>query len=132
MKDQSRTRVSGMELRRYRVISDVIDKRLTQAEAASDLGMSVRQLRRILKRVKVSGMDGVVHGLVGKRSNHRTDASVEMRVIELWKTRYRSAGLNFKHFSEKLTEVEGVQISKEKVRTLLRLHCKSSRLHAFQ
>lgn len=109
-----------MELRRYRVISDVIDKRLTQEVAARDLGMSTRQLRRLLVRVKRIGMDGVVHGLVGKPSNHRIGASVEDRVIELWNTRYRAAGLNFRHFTEKLTELEGVEISREKVRTLLR------------
>lgn len=109
-----------MELRRFRVISDVIDKRLTQEQGAEDLGISTRQLRRLLKRVKHVGMDGVVHGLVGKPSNHRIEASTEERVIELWNTRYRAAGLNFKHFTEKLTEREGVEISKEKVRTLLR------------
>lgn len=109
-----------MELRRFRVISDVIDKRLTQREAAQDLGICVRQLRRLLERVKLTGMDGVIHGLVGKPSNNRIDSSVEERVLELWNTRYRCAGLNFKHFTEKLTEREGVTISKEKVRTLLR------------
>ncbi len=109
-----------MELRRFRVISDVIDKRLTQEEAARGLGICTRQLRRLLERVKRIGMDGVVHGLVGKPSNHKIESGLEDRVIELWNTRYREAGFNFKHFTEKLTEVEGLNISKEKVRTLLR------------
>ena len=60
-----------MDLRRFRVITDVIDKRLTQEEAAVLLEMSTRQLRRILSRVKLSGMDGVVHAAVGKLSNHK-------------------------------------------------------------
>lgn len=109
-----------MELRRYRVISDVIDKRLTQAEAAESLDMSCRQLRRILAKVRVRGMDGVVHGNVGKPSNHRIDSEIENKVLELWSTKYRSAGFNFKHFTEKLNEIEKIDVSKEKVRTLLR------------
>lgn len=120
MNERIRTRVSGMELRRFRVISDVIDKRLTQVEAAEQLGISVRQLRRILNRVKTRGMDGVVHGGVGRPSNHRIDSTVESRVLDLWNSKYRCAGFNFKHFTEKLNELEGLEISKEKVRTLLR------------
>lgn len=109
-----------MELRRFRVISDVIDKRLTQREAAESLDVSVRQLRRLLRRVERAGMDGVIHGLVGKPSNHRIDEALEARVLQLWHSRYRGAGLNFRHFTEKLRELESVQISEEKVRTLLR------------
>jgi transposase len=109
-----------MELRRFRVITDVIDKRLTQEEASRNLGISVRQLRRILARVKTEGMDGVVHGGVGKPSNHRIDAELEAKVLELWNAKYREAGFNFKHFTEKLEEIEKLKISKEKVRTLLR------------
>ena len=100
------------------MISDVIDKRLTQDEAARNLGITTRQLRRILARVKCVGMDGVVHGLVGKPSNHRIDSVLETRIIELWEAYYRAAGLNFKHFTEKLNEREGLKISKEKVPTL--------------
>lgn len=109
-----------MDLRRFRIISDVIDKRLTQTEAAELLGMSVRQLRRIYVRVKVRGMDGVVHGGVGKPSNHRIDPDLETKVLELWNAKYRAAGFNFQHFTEKLKECEGLVISKEKIRTLLR------------
>jgi transposase len=112
--------VSGMELRRFRVITDVIDKRLTQEAAALDLGISARQFRRLLRKVERIGMDGVIHGLVGKPSNHKLNPAMEQRVLELWNSKYRSAGFNFKHFTEKLTEREGLKISKEKVRTLLR------------
>lgn len=107
-----------MDLRRFRIISDVIDKRLTQTEAAELLGMSVRQLRRIYVRVKVRGMDGVVHGGVGKPSNHRIDPNLETKVLELWNAKYRAAGFNFQHFTEKLKECEGLTVSKEKIRTL--------------
>lgn len=109
-----------MELRRYRVILDVIDKRMTQKEAAESLGLCTRQLRRLLEKVKKEGMDGVVHGGVGKPSNHRIPAAREERVLDLWNTKYREAGFNFKHFTEKLKECEELTISREKVRTLLR------------
>jgi transposase len=112
--------MSGMELRRYRVIMDVIDKRLTQEEAASSLDISSRQLRRLVERIKLNGMDGAVHGGVGKPSNHRISKDVEDRILDLWSDKYRGAGFNFKHFTEKLNEIEKIRVSKEKVRTLLR------------
>jgi transposase len=113
-------RISGMEARRYRVIQDVLDKRLTQEDAAIHLELSVRQVRRLVRGFKHRGMDAIVHGLVGKKSNHSLEAGVEQKILDLWTTKYRAAGLNFNHFTEKLNEVETLEVSREKVRTLLR------------
>jgi transposase len=115
-----RTQVSGMELRRYRVIVDLMDRRLSQDEAASALGLSTRQVRRLVDRVGKMGLDGVVHGLVGKPSNHRVAPELEQRVIELWEAKYKAADPNFTHLTQMLNEREGLEISKEKIRTLLR------------
>jgi len=120
MDERVRTAVSGMELRRYRVIQEVIDGRLTQMDAAVKLALSVRQVRRILRQVERKGLEGAVHGLVGKPGNRRTTAETETQILDLWSAKYRAAGLNFTHFTEKLNEIEKVDISKEKVRLLLR------------
>jgi len=112
--------LTGMEVRRYRVIQDVIDRRLTQREAGEELELSVRQVRRVVRKVRDKGAAGVIHGLVGKRGNRFFDSKKEEKIIQLWKDKYRECGLNFTHFTEKLTEVEKIPVSKEKVRLLLR------------
>lgn len=122
MGEACRLRVSGMEMRRYRVIQEVIDRRLTQAEAALQLELSERQIRRITRQVEKRGIEGSIHGLVGKPSNRRMDSATELQVLGLWNTKYRAARLNFSHFTEKLNEVEKIVVSKEKVRSLLRSH----------
>lgn len=66
MEKTDRLRVSGMEMMRYRVIQEVIGKRLTQMEAAVRLDLSARQVRRLVRSIQRSGLDGIVHGLVGK------------------------------------------------------------------
>lgn len=119
-KDRTNTKVSGMEMMRYRIIQEVISKRLTQMEAAVRLDLSVRQVRRIVREVRCNGLEGVVHGLVGKPSNRKFDSALEQQILTLWETKYRKAGFNFSHFTEKLVEVEKIKVSTEKIRTLLR------------
>jgi DNA-binding transcriptional regulator LsrR (DeoR family) len=53
--------MSQEELKRINVIHQAIDKGLTQVEAAGILGLSDRQVRRIIKRVIEEGDRGIVH-----------------------------------------------------------------------
>jgi hypothetical protein len=112
--------LTGMEARRYRVIQNVIEKKVTQVEASVELEVTDRQVRRLMKKVVSHGPEGIIHGLVGKSSNHIFDTEKELRILDLWEKKYRPCDLNFTHFTEKLNEIENISVSKEKVRTLLR------------
>jgi len=112
--------LTGMEARRYRVIQNVIEKKVSQIEAAEELEISDRHVRRLIGVVKERGPEGVIHGLVGKPSNHAFEVAKENQILELWDKTYRPCGLNFTHFTEKLNEKEKISVSKEKVRVLLR------------
>jgi hypothetical protein len=61
-----------------------------------------------------------VHGLVGRPSNNALSPEKVERVKSLWVNQYQKAELNFTHFTEKLNEVEGIKISVESVRKILR------------
>ena len=52
--------MSGKELRRVHVIRKVQDQQLTQGEAARLLGLTDRQIRRLMRRVEQEG-DAVFH-----------------------------------------------------------------------
>jgi len=91
---------------------------LTSGEAAEVLGLSVRQVRRLRRAVEKRGREGVVHGNAGRAPAHRVADSVQVRILELRRTKY--VGFNDHHFTEKLCEVEGMEISRSSVQRMLR------------
>jgi hypothetical protein len=62
-------RMNREELKRLHVIHKVIDGRLKQVEATRILGLCDRQIRRIVKRIKEGGDEGIIHKSRGKASN---------------------------------------------------------------
>ena len=56
---------------------------ITQREAAEELGLSVRQVKRLLHELKRRGDKAVVHGLRGKPSNRKIAASTEQEAVEI-------------------------------------------------
>ncbi len=105
------------EQKRLMVLSRVGEGRLGAGEGAEVLGLSVRQLRRLLARYRKEGAAGLVHGNRGKRPYNKLDDSVRARVTELAVSEY--AGLNTQHFSEMLVEREGLRLSRSTVRRVL-------------
>jgi hypothetical protein len=112
--------VSGENLKRWRLICDLIEGRKTQIEVAEKLSLSDRQVRRLKWKVEQNGIENLVHGLRGRRSNNCMSDAKKDLVLNLWNSKYREAKLNFTHFTQKLNEVENVIIGKETVRRLLR------------
>lgn len=120
--------MSGRDLRKWRVIDDVLKKIRSQDDAAEDLGLSTRQVRRLVKKAKVNGAKGIVHGLKGKMGNRAMAEGIKRQVLDIWNQKYRAARLNFSHFTEKLNEVEGLRIGRESVRRILRTNGVSDRV----
>lgn len=112
--------LTGAEMEKFRVCKDILDKNKTQKEAAQKLNLSERQVRRLARKVKEKGAEGIVHGLVGKIGNNAIKSSVKEQIKELWITKYSPAGFNISHFTEKLLEVECIKVSKDFVRRFLR------------
>lgn len=61
--------MNGKELARKTLVEKVLDKRITQKEAASKAGVTERQMRRIIKRYQINGDSGLVSCKRGKPSN---------------------------------------------------------------
>ena len=91
---------------------------LAMREAAGGLGISVRQLRRLRRVFEHGGAVAVVHGNVGRVPANRTPEDVQRRVAELMRTTY--VGFNDQHFTEKLREVEAIELGRQTVRRILR------------
>ena len=61
---------------------------LTQVEAGEMLGLSYRHMKRLSGRYMTLGAKGLVHGQVGKPSNHAHPAKFPRRVLVLVKKLY--------------------------------------------
>lgn len=54
------------DMKRYGVVKAVIDRKMTNGEGAAALGLSVRQLKRIKRKVASYGVAGIRHGNCGR------------------------------------------------------------------
>lgn len=106
--------LSQRELKRIHLIHKVLDGTLKQVEAAGIVLLSDRQIRRMVKRVRVEGDKGVVHKSKGKPSNRRLPKKIKDKVIRLYREKYKGFGPTLA--SEKLLEIDGIKISDETLR----------------
>lgn len=75
--------MSDRELQRVAVLERMSSGELTRAEGAEMLCLSVRQVKRLLRRYREDGARGIVHRGVGARSNHSRPAAERERVLQL-------------------------------------------------
>jgi transposase len=109
--------MSEKEVNRLEVIQRVEEKRLKQKTAAELLGISERQVKRLLRRFRQQGARGLVSKRRGKPSNNQMSKETLRKVLDLLKGKYKGFGPTLA--CEKLVEVEGLKISDESVRQLM-------------
>jgi transposase len=105
------------EVKRLKLIQSAIDRQITQKTVSGMLGVSERQVRRLVKVVREQGDKGIIHGSRGRRSNHRFPDKVKEKTISLYKRRYPDFGPTLA--TEKLLEIEGIRLSDETLRKWL-------------
>jgi len=105
------------ELKRLHVIHKVIEGELTQVQAAEILSLSERQIGRIVKRIREEGDKGIQHRSRGRESSRRLPKKLKDRVVRLYLQKYKGFGPTLT--SEKLFEIESIDLSKETVRKWL-------------
>lgn len=110
--------MSNKEQRRAVVLNRVLAGEWTQAEAATSLGLSERQVRRLVAAYREHGPAALVHGNRDRKPTHALSEAIRSQVVTLAQGRY--AGLNDVHLTEKLAEVEDLPVSREAVRRILR------------
>jgi transposase len=88
---------------------------ITQAEAATELGVSVRQVKRLLKALKRRGDQAVIHGLRGRPSPRRLPEATKQEAIRILSEPVY-AGFGPTLAAEYLHDKHGVRVSKETLR----------------
>jgi transposase len=110
--------LSQKELQRVSVITACVKGAMACASAAGLLCLSVRQIKRLKRRLREDGEAALAHANRGRPSPRRLPERTRQAVLRLYRTKY--AGFNDHHLCEKLNEVEGLSLSRETLRRLLR------------
>ena len=100
------------------VLSAIMDGTVDVKDAGKILGRSVRQIFRMLRRMREQGIEGLLHKNRGKQSPFRLQESIKGKVITLAKSKYRD--VNDTHMKELLFKEEGIEIGRETLRMTLR------------
>lgn len=106
--------MSHRELDRVAVVQSVIERRVTQAQAGVQLGLSVRQVKRLVRRYRTEGASGLVSRHRGRPGNNRVAEGIRDACVALVKKHYHDFGPRLAH--EKLVEQHGFDHSVEILR----------------
>jgi biotin operon repressor len=100
------------------VLKKAQKKLITQEQAASELGMTERQVRRLLRRLKKEGDKAVIHRLRGQPSNRKTDDKTRERIVRILSGEvYRGFGPTLA--AEYLADKHSVRIGREALRRIM-------------
>jgi hypothetical protein len=102
--------ISKREVRRLHVVQQVIEKKMTQGQGALVLGVTGRQIRRIVQRVQKEGESGVCHRGRGKPSNRRMPWGLKEKALGLYQKHYADFGPTLA--TEKLLERHDIPLGK--------------------
>src|SRR5262249_61941974 len=100
---EDRIAMSQHERDTLTILRPVLRGERTQAEAARRLGLSVRQVRRLQRRLEARGDAAVIHGLRGRPSNRRLAPAFRRKVLDAYRQRFADFGPTFA--CEKLAEL---------------------------
>jgi len=106
------------EWKKALVVEKILDGRMTNAEGAAVLGLSVRQVIRLKKKyVAEGGAQALAHRNRGRKPKHALSEEIKHQVVELYNTKYH--GSNNCHFAELLEEHESLKLSPSSIRRIL-------------
>ena len=102
---------------KYEIIKELVDHNGNKNRASKKLGLSRRQIDRLIITYKEKGKSGFIHGNRGKCPFKTLDKSISEDIILLYKTKYQD--FNFTHFREYLDEKENIHVSYKCVYNIL-------------
>jgi len=104
--------------RRWHLLRMVLEGRLSLREASDQMRVSYRHAKRLKGVAARECPAGLVHGNTGRRPANAIAMELRQKIVELSRTEYSL--FNDTHFTEKLSTVEGIRISRETVRRIRR------------
>ncbi len=105
------------ELSRYDVIKDLIAGKINGTDAAKQIRVTVRHVKRLKAAVAEHGAAGLIHKSRGRGSNRKLDPEIVKKAKEFLKEKYYFCQPTLA--AEKLAENHKIKINKETVRVIM-------------
>ncbi len=109
------------EQEKYDVIKNLVEKNDNKNRAAKKLGITRRQIDRLILTYKEKGKEGFIHGNRNKKPANSIPDQISNDIVLLYENKYNiinddyDAEVNFAHFTELLEREENIKVSYSKV-----------------
>lgn len=113
-KEKGRIIMTEEGQKRAKVMEMLKERKITQREAAIRLDLSIRQVKRLYKKYKEFGDEGMNHGLIGKKSNNSYDEKEKEEIMGI--VREVFSGYKPTFITEKLKEIYGIEVKPNTLR----------------
>ena len=97
------------EQEKYEIIKELVDHNGNKNRASKKLGISRRQVDRLIIKYKEKGKSAFIHGNRAKKPVNALDNSISEDIILLYRNKYQD--WNFNHFKEFLKKDENIDVS---------------------
>src|SRR5579864_4690402 len=104
------------DLERLKTIQAVVDRELNPGRAAERLGLTVRQIERLVIRYRAEGPVGLISRHRNRTGNRALKAVLAEQIVAILREQYPDFGPTLA--AEKLEARHGITIAKETVRQL--------------
>ncbi len=109
--------MTTVERLRLIVIEELIEGKINATTAADKLNLSVRQIKRLKKKYKKQGYDGLIHKARGKPGLRKTHINLEQKIVHIIKDNYHDFGPLMAW--EKIKYIHQIIIGKETIRQIM-------------
>jgi transposase len=113
---EDRFEMSQKERDRLKVLTEAKDELITQRQAAEQLKLTERQVRRLVQRLRQVGDRAVLHGLRGRSSNRKISDEVQQRAIAELRDNSNCHDFGPSYAAEHLRKQLDIQVGKDTVR----------------
>ena len=112
-----RLNVTEVDLKRYKVLTDVFEGKIDLKRASEVLGLSYRHTLRLRDRFKKEGFEGIIRKYPQKPPNEKITSDMRQMIVSLRERLYKD--FNIFHLRDKLENVHGIKLSYESLRQIL-------------
>ena len=117
MTEKEEITLTAKQQKQMEVLIRLLNGLINNEEAARQLSMSVRQIKRKKKAYQEQGIASLIHKNRGKHSNNAFPEEFDKRILDLYKYEYN--GWNFSHFRDVLEEEQRIKVSETFIYNLM-------------
>ncbi len=101
--------LTDKERKKYEAIQSLVDNQGSVQVTAARLGLSTRQVYRLMSVYRTQGAKGFSHGNKGKKPSSAKPDALREQILDLYRTRYSDT--NMAQFSRIVEKELGVQVN---------------------